>query len=152
MLRYGANAVAALPGDFQLRGLINGQYTNDMLVSGEQFGIGGMYSVRGFLERELADDRGLSGSVEIYTPELANSLEIRGTLRLLAFHDAGTTRRVAPLPGEVHHHGVSSWGVGARYGFMRSLLARLDLAQILNPGGSRERNQVRGAFSVAWTF
>lgn len=153
VLRYGANAVAALPGDFQLRGLFNGQYTDDMLVSGEQFGIGGMYSVRGFLERELADDRGLSGSIEIYTPELATTLGLSGgNLRLLSFYDSGTTWRVNPLPGEVHRNGLSSWGLGARYGFMRSLSARLDFAQILDSGGSRERNQVRGAFSVAWSF
>ena len=68
ILRYGVNLAYALGADWQARALINGQYTNDPLVPGEQYGIGGATTVRGFAEREFANDRGYSGSVEIYYP------------------------------------------------------------------------------------
>ncbi|PKN04031.1 MAG: peptidase S37, partial [Deltaproteobacteria bacterium HGW-Deltaproteobacteria-9] len=41
MLRYGANLSYVLGADWQARALVNGQYTNDRLVPGEQYGIGG---------------------------------------------------------------------------------------------------------------
>src|SRR5262249_45136822 len=66
--RYGANYVQSLPGDWQFRAALNGQYTNALLVSGEQFGIGGPDSVRGYILRELSSDRGYQTQVELYTP------------------------------------------------------------------------------------
>ena len=46
----------------------------------EQFGIGGMESVRGFLERQFAGDRGYSGSLELYSPDFgADAIKIGGS-------------------------------------------------------------------------
>jgi len=42
----------------------------DVLISGEQFGIGGATSVRGTGERPLAADSGLFSTLEISTAEL----------------------------------------------------------------------------------
>src|SRR6185436_525018 len=58
IFRAGANYVQSLPGDWQFRVAVNGQYTTNALVSGEQFGLGGPDSVRGYLVREIAGDRG----------------------------------------------------------------------------------------------
>ena len=60
------------------------QYSPDVLISGEQFGLGGLASVRGTgIERPISGDKGLSASVEVTTPELLAGL------RLLGFVDAG---------------------------------------------------------------
>ena len=66
---------------FGLRG--NAQATEDSILPVEQFGAGGMYSVRGFDERIISGDGGASGSFEIYTPEIAKNQ------RLIFFADAG---------------------------------------------------------------
>ena len=70
ILRWGASYSRVLPYEWQFRAVANGQYTNDALIPGEQFGYGGPDSVRGFNVREVANDRGWSSSVELYTPDL----------------------------------------------------------------------------------
>jgi hemolysin activation/secretion protein len=60
------------------------QYSPDVLIAGEQFGLGGYGSVRGTrIERPLSADKGLAGTLEVSTPELAPGL------RLFGFTDAG---------------------------------------------------------------
>jgi hemolysin activation/secretion protein len=151
--RGGANFAHAFESDWQLRARFEAQYTNEVLVSPEHFGIGGMNSVRGFLERERADDRGYSGSIEAYTPEIASKFGWDGwNLRMLGFYDYGRTSRVHPQPGEVVHNGFASWGIGTRVSYEKRFTLRMDLAQILDPGGSRQRNHWRAGFSSLLAF
>lgn len=87
------------------------QATPDALISGEQFGLGGLGSVRGTeIERPIAGDSGVSGTVEVSTPELARGL------RLLGFVDAGMLRNHnangLDRPGS---DGIASVGVGLRF-------------------------------------
>jgi hemolysin activation/secretion protein len=113
--RYGANAQYSAFGDWQIRAKVNGQYTKNTLVPGEQFGLGGASSVRGFNERQFSDDRGYSGNLEVYTPDLCPPLHIPYVhARLLVFYDYGYIRRNDPLPGEQHSLGIASLGPGLR--------------------------------------
>ncbi|MFX5634281.1 ShlB/FhaC/HecB family hemolysin secretion/activation protein, partial [Acinetobacter baumannii] len=73
-VRYGAGFSKVLPAAWQLKLTLSGQYTSDSLVPGEQFGIGGASSVRGFSERALANDYGTLVSGEIYTPNLCTGV------------------------------------------------------------------------------
>lgn len=67
------------------------QVSPDVLISGEQFGLGGLGSVRGTeIERPISGDSGVSGTLELNTPELAPGL------RLLGFVDAGYLRNHKP--------------------------------------------------------
>ncbi|TAK46427.1 MAG: ShlB/FhaC/HecB family hemolysin secretion/activation protein [Betaproteobacteria bacterium] len=151
--RFGASYARALAGDWQVRARLDAQYANEPLVPPEQFGIGGAASVRGFLERERADDRGHSGSLELYTPELAPRLGwAEWNLRLLAFYDFGRTTRVEPQPGDEVHNGIASAGIGLRLARQKSFGLRFDLAQIVDPGGTRERNHHRFNFGAVWSF
>jgi len=162
--RFGANArywvyrgglsyAQALEDDWQVRARVDAQYTNQVLVAPEHFGIGGMNSVRGFVERQHADDRGYSASVEAYGPELAEKIGwANWNIRVLGFLDVGRTRRVDALASEVVHNGIASWGFGFRISQQKSFFLRADLAQILDPGGSRERSHWRGGFSSVFSF
>jgi hemolysin activation/secretion protein len=151
--RVGAFYARALKNDWQVRARLDAQYANEPLVPPEQFGIGGANSVRGFLERELADDRGHSGSLELYTPELAPRFGWKDwNLRLLAFYDFGRTVRVDPQPGEVLRNGIASAGLGLRMNRQKSFALRFDLAQILDPGGTRLRNHQRFNLAAVWSF
>jgi hemolysin activation/secretion protein len=152
-LRLGASHSRALDGDWQLRARFDLQHTSEVLVGPEQFGIGGANSVRGFLERERADDRGHSGSLELYTPELSPSLGWKDwNIRLLAFYDIGRTSRVNPQPGEQVHNGIASAGIGVRLSQQKALSLRFDLANIRDPGGTRVRDHWRFAFASVFSF
>jgi hemolysin activation/secretion protein len=153
VMRFGATYSLAMEGDWQLRSRFDLQYTRDALVIPEQFGIGGANSVRGFLERELAGDRGNSGSLEIYTPELSTSLGWNNwSARILAFYDFGRTSRVNPQPGDQVQNGIASAGLGLRLAQQKAVSVRFDLANIVDPGGTRERNHWRATFASVISF
>jgi hemolysin activation/secretion protein len=134
ILRYGANAMYAFPGDWQMRAVFNGQHTGDRLVPGEQFGLGGAASVRAFREREIANDQGYSGSVEAYSPDLFKLFGV--TLvqsRLLFFYDRGEVSRNGPLPGETVNTVIASMGPGIRITDGKHFTISVDLGFVLNP-------------------
>ncbi len=86
------------------------QYSNQALISGEQFGLGGAASVRGTSERAIAGDRGLFASVEVTTPELATGL------RLVSFVDAGSLSNINSLNlAKPSSDQIQSIGLGLRY-------------------------------------
>lgn len=87
------------------------QYSPDLLIAGEQFGIGGVGSVRGTdVDRPVTGDSGISGTAEILTPEFTPGL------RGLAFADAGYVRNHQP-DGQANPRSdaLASVGFGLRY-------------------------------------
>lgn len=59
MLRFGADINHPLPRGWTLRGRVSAQHSPELLVSGEQFGLGGTYSLRGFEKREITGNEGI---------------------------------------------------------------------------------------------
>ncbi len=88
------------------------QYSPDVLISGEQFGLGGVGSVRGTsIDRPITGDKGVSGSLEVTTPERATGL------RLLGFIDAGWLGNNEPNgANKPSSDRLASIGMGLRYG------------------------------------
>ena len=80
--RAGASYQMSFAQDWQARASVAGQYTRDALVSGELFGLGGPDNLRGFLVREVNNDRGASGQLELYTPELAPKVGLPDKFRM----------------------------------------------------------------------
>jgi len=90
----------------------DGQWTSEPLISNEQFGIGGINSVRGYQEGEEFGDTGWHGSLEQQTPSHLVGyvhgnipLTIRGTV----YMDGAREYRIDPRgqPGK-----MSLWGTG----------------------------------------
>lgn len=135
VLRYGANINQAILRDWQMRLAFNGQETRAALIPGEQFGVGGLDNVRGYNEREVSNDRGYSGNVEVYSPDFGNS-----TLRTraLAFYDFGRVRRNQSQPGEIADQRLASTGIGLRLIGSAGYSLRLDLAHVLTAAGTQE--------------
>jgi hemolysin activation/secretion protein len=136
LFRYGASAQQLFSNDLLLRAVYNGQYTNDALVPGEQFGMGGWNSVRGFYEREVANDVGNQASVELYSPDVGKWIGEQWRARGLVFLDWGFGRDNSPAA--LQKNGISSTGVGVRVTRGRNLSLRLDYGYVLNgaePGG-----------------
>ncbi|MFC0168959.1 ShlB/FhaC/HecB family hemolysin secretion/activation protein [Pseudoduganella danionis] len=141
VLRLSASAVQAFSTDWQLRALLNAQYSRDELVPGEQFGAGGASSVRGFQERELANDKGANVNLEAYTPNWCR--RDNWNCRLLGFYDSAYVRRSHPLAGEQASMVISSVGVGARFLLSSYVNLQLDCGRILKAGDSGRQHASR---------
>jgi hemolysin activation/secretion protein len=149
-LRFAANITQALPGAFQLRGVINGQYSKDALIPGEQFGAGGAMSVRGFREREVSNDSGVTGNLEAYTPPLCSGA---WQCRALAFYDNAYLTRNDALPGEFRHIALSSVGLGLRMTYQKSLNLQVDYGHaLLAEASETERGDNRLHVRVGLAF
>src|SRR6185436_17208635 len=117
----------SLPYEWQVRGAVNYQYTTDALVSGEQFGIGGPESVRGYLVRELSGDRGWQGQFELYTPDVAARVKLSDAyrMRFLAFYDYGQVRDNDPPRNPLQtQDSIYSVGLGMRMSYRKLLTLR----------------------------
>lgn len=150
LLRIGASYSRVLPRDWQVRAIANGQWTNDALIPGEQFGAGGAASVRGFTEREVANDRGLGANVELYTPNLCARLNSQ--CRVLAFYDAAWVRRVEALPGELASTAIASAGLGLRLFVARNLNLQLDYGHVVRAGATARAGADRLHLRLGMTY
>ena len=158
-LKFSSGITQRLSPDWSLRGAVSGQYTNDLLISAEQFGAGGADSVRGFAEREIAADRGVRAGFELWGPDLGARGGVAGLrLQPIAFLDAAWVRfNVAP--GSITSQSISSVGLGLRGAFERSASFKLDYAYVLrgaqNTAGSNSASG-KGTWrlhgSALWIF
>lgn len=127
IMRYGLNFMYHPGGDWIVRLATNGQYTPDRLISGEQFGYGGSAVLRGYEEREESWDNGLSGSLELYSPDFSKVLKTsESQLRLLAFIDAGKGYNLHTQSGEIDNNYLTSAGAGLRFGYKEMFSFTLD--------------------------
>ncbi|HET9404513.1 MAG TPA: ShlB/FhaC/HecB family hemolysin secretion/activation protein [Burkholderiales bacterium] len=158
LYRGGINYVRVVKNDWQFRGNFSAQYTEDALVSPEQFGIGGADSVRGFNERYASNDKGLRTTLEIYSPDQAKSLGFGGgRIRFLAFYDTGALYRNYAEPNEKESVHLDSGGVGMRLNYKNYFSARMDIAHVFHDGSGynepdSRRNINKIHFSAAWVW
>jgi hemolysin activation/secretion protein len=149
-VRYAAAYSALMPGDLLFRFAFNGQHSEDLLIPGEQFGMGGQDSVRGFTERELANDYGHRASVELYSPDFGARLGQNWRARALAFFDTARGSDHAPTRSETN--GLSSSGVGVRISQGKSLFFRADWGYVTNGTQTRDEGADRWHLGVGLTF
>lgn len=153
ILRYGANYVRVLSGDWQLRLNFNGQYTRDELIPGEQFGVGGANSVRGFHERDTANDYGYMTNVEVYTPNLCGDIQPTAIqCRALAFYDSAQVWRNHPLPGEQSQASIGSVGIGFRASMNKSFSTQIDYGQVVDASDTQAKGDKRLHVKVALSY
>ena len=152
--RYGISHNRAFANDWQMRAAFNGQATRDRLVAGEQFGIGGIDSVRGFIEREIVNDHGYRGTIEGYTPDLAGLTDWLSGYRMrgVLFYDFGRVTRMEPLASEPFGQSIASAGFGVRLSRGTNLSLRLDYAVVLDKGGLQSRGDGRAHMTFAYIF
>jgi hemolysin activation/secretion protein len=134
IMRYGLNCMYRPGADWMLRVATSGQYTPDRLIAGEQLGYGGATVLRGYDEREESWDGGFSGSLEVYSPDIAQLLKFpQFQFRLLGFFDGGTGYNLRPLSTEtVSANSLTSIGTGFRFGMGDTFSFSLDWGYALN--------------------
>lgn len=101
-----------LPMDFQLFAEVQGQATADPLLDTEQFSLGGLSTVRGYLESVVVGDNALCGSLELRSPSLLGWLGDGHECRVFVFLDGGVTTLNDPLPEQTSQFNMWSYGIG----------------------------------------
>lgn len=128
-LRATADHTQTLPYDMALFGRFEGQISSGPLVSNEQLAVGGLDTVRGFLEAIVLGDYGVIGSLELRSPSIGKYVNKRiNDWRFYTFFDAATASIYQPLPGQQQTYNLASVGIGSSVRLMDALNGALDLA------------------------
>lgn len=113
--RGGIDHTQKLPWDFRLLGALQGQATANPLVDTEQFSLGGLNTVRGYLESVVVGDNAAAGTLELQTPSLLGWLPDGNEWRFFAFVDAGYAALNDPLPEQTANWTLWSYGFGTSF-------------------------------------
>ena len=159
--RANLGLAVPLPADLQFRAGLQGQYSNDRLVAGEQFGLGGASSVRGYVERTVSGDSGYSGNLEFYSPDFGKYLKSDLGARALIFHDYGQVYyKEANKTGLGERQiQLASFGVGLRLNVGRDLSVKFDTGFVnqrftstQGTGATRQRGDAFGHAAINLQF
>ncbi|AAZ96307.1 hemolysin activation/secretion protein [Thiobacillus denitrificans ATCC 25259] len=135
---------AALRGSWQLAA--------QPLISNEQFAVGGVDTVRGYLESAALGDDGAALSVQASTPNLAKHLgDAIDGLHVLAFVDGGYVRVRQPITAD-DRHTLAGAGLGLRLKGWGGASAGIDWAVALKDLGDTERGDSRGHFRLGYAW
>jgi len=131
------------------------QLSGQPLISNEQFAIGGVDTVRGYLESAALGEQGVALSVEGLSPNLAPRLGATGKtfdqVRALAFVDSGHVRVVEPITATARYT-LSSLGLGLRARSAGGIEAELLWAYPLKPVNNTRRGDHRLHFKLAYEW
>jgi len=151
ILRMDGSLQQNIPGGFFALLQLAGQYSADPVISNEQFLLGGVHSVRGYLEAEDLGDVGARGSVEFHVP---NYLPTWMPFRVspFVFYDAGQISYQEPLPSQPSASTLRSWGAGLGMNAWNFLSASLTWADPLVDGSRTRHGDSRWEFVIraAW--
>jgi hemolysin activation/secretion protein len=145
-----------LPKSFRINARVSGQVSAGALLSSEQFGIGGVDTVRGYDERAMNADNGIFGSIELQGPSLQvapllGMKSVEDDLRIFVFLDAGAGWNYFSTENDPSSVRGLSVGPGARYSI--SPFGSIDASYgfPLSTRGTEDDNG-RGHFRISASF
>ena len=143
-----------LPLDWSLQARLSGQVANDPLISAEQFTIGGVDSVRGYLESAALGDNGVSGTLELRTPPLMKYIktDLFKEFYVYSFIDAGYVSIYDPLPKQDKSSDLMSVGLGVKLKATKGIFTNLDYAHALRDSGDVKSGDDRLHFRVGYEW
>ncbi len=143
----------ALPAGMELYLHAQMQVSPAPLVSSEQISLGGLDTVRGYLESESLGDYGGSGQLELRSPQLGQYFgKPVNELRVLAFVDAGADKIRLPAPEQRVADTLASAGVGASVRLFDHIGGEIDDAQVMLPGPATRSGANRVLFRLYGDF
>jgi len=166
-LRSDLSHTQDLPEGVQLFAKVQGQLADQPLVSSEQLSLGGMDTVRGYLESEVLGDYGVAGTIELRSPNIAPYLEVKSDnptggepvkfnafdeWRFFAFADAGRAWIHAPLPDQQFQFDLASYGIGTRFKSLKYLNGVVFVAMPTTSQQVTRANDPRVSFRVWGEF
>ena len=128
---------------------VDGQTSNQPLVSNERFLAGGIDSVRGYLEGEAAGDYGWRLRAEFKTPSLFDG--DMPSLRGVGFIEGASLRLHNPQPGEAKEF-LASAGVGVRLRVGKGLNLHADWARAQHDGPHTAQGDDRAHLRLGYQF
>lgn len=118
-----------LPYGMSLALRVVGQYTTEPLINNEQFAIGGITSVRGYLEAEDLGDIGANGSIELRSPSVKSFFGGHPKeAYVYVFYDAAVASLIDALPSQISRYDLQGFGLGFRITGFAGFNAGLDVA------------------------
>jgi hemolysin activation/secretion protein len=143
-----------LPYDWSLQARLSGQLANAPLISAEQFTIGGVDSVRGYLESSALGDNGVSGTLELRTPPLMKYIktDLFKEFYAYSFIDAGYVSIYDALPKQDKNSDLLSAGLGVKLKAAKGLFTNLDYAHALRDSGDVKSGDDRLHFKVGYEW
>ncbi|MBD2465120.1 ShlB/FhaC/HecB family hemolysin secretion/activation protein [Oscillatoria sp. FACHB-1407] len=127
------------------------QLADDDLVPLEQFGVGGLNSVRGYRQDALLTNNGLLTSVEVQLPVLRVP-DVNGVLQIVPFLDLGIGWDDTVLIPDASSTTLVSTGVGLLWRMGDSLLIRLDYSIPLTDLASDSLTQTDDRFYFQFSY
>ncbi len=133
--------------DKKLYGVVRAQhqFATRVLPNAEQYGLGGIDSVRGYQQASYLGDAGYSASAELrYQPLDGEDLDL---LSLAAFVDHGAAYLKRPALGEIPNVSLTGAGVGVRLSLPEQTYIRADIGW---PIGNNEITRLVGRNPVTY--
>jgi hemolysin activation/secretion protein len=167
--KLGVERDLTLPKDLSLFLKVDGQSSDQPLLSYEQYTAGGMMSVRGYKESEEAGDNALHGTIELRATDLMKMLQIpkaskstsyifsgpdQGTTYLTPylFFDAALLTTIDPLPQQDRRAAIYGTGLGLRGSLTRYLQFETDYAFALRKTDQTDKNDQMLHFFIKGQF
>lgn len=114
---------------------------------------GGSASVRGYQEREIADDVGYAALAEVYTPNLCEGASLSiAQCRLLGFVEGARVSRNNSLSGEAPHSSIGSIGFGVRLAAQKYFSIQADFGHALRAGPVTAKGDNRVHFRINFSY
>ena len=135
-----------IKNNYRLLTQLDAQLTDQKLISGEQFGLGGIANkLRGFDSREVNGDTGVKASFELWFPPVFNN-----QVNFLGFVDAGYTKAIEPSADELDNETFVSAGVGVVMNFFKHMDVSLHVASVIdgNDYGPEDSSTQKGDIGV----
>lgn len=152
-VRLGLGGTQPLPGGFAIQQRISAQWADSPLVNNEQFSLGGVDSVRGYLEAETLGDSGAAATLELHSPPVGPHLgAFLSPLYGFAFVDGGVATLVDPLPAQRANVTLWSGGFGIRLENSHGFTSSVDYAIPQRNGVRTLKDQSRVDFSLRYGF
>lgn len=145
VVRFGGDYSYFFGSNWRLTGRLDAQFSSEVLISGEQFGVGGMSSLRGFEERSVLGDSGINLRLEAWAPPLAG-------VQLIGFLDFAKVELENPQIGEEESLSPSSYGLGLRWNWKRQLSLSLDFGRISEGVGEQMEGDSKAHVSLVYRF
>jgi hemolysin activation/secretion protein len=143
-----------LPGGFKAFAKIQSQLSGSSLINTEQVSIGGLSSVRGYLEATQLGDSGIIGTAELRSPTLlgAEAKDSPDEWRFYAFYDQGRVFVNKTLPAQANYFDLASVGIGTSIRWHEHLHGSVDLAVPLIDQPNAIANEFNARFRLWFDF
>lgn len=156
-LRSEIKHLHRLPYDWSVQTRFLSQLSNTALIAPEQFAVGGVDSVRGYLESSSLGDNGMQLAFELRSPPLKKYLkeyrfaDYLKDFYLFSFYDAGVIK-VYNSPNDSSSEHVTSAGLGFKLKATSGLFAYLDYAYAFNDSIQVNKGDERLHFRLGYEW